>query len=431
MTWKVKGRPKQFYPKPYEDWFIWCIRTGRGWGKNYSAGNNFIDFIRRGWMRHVALVGPTTGDIRDFMIDPDMKNAGLMAIAPKDFYPKYEPSKRQLVWPNGAIMTAYSAEDSEQLRGPSHDGAWCDEIAAWNPNLREQTWSNLMFTLRIGNPHVIVTSTPKPINLIKRIEKGDFGKCVVTRGSTHENMSNLSQVYIESVIKPYMGTRIGLQEIEGEILEDNDMALFDMKTIENNRVEIAPDMDVINVGVDPMGSKTGHGCGIVVSGKAGDYGYAIDDYSLDSPTPNQWALQAIKAYEDYEANYIVVETNYGGDMVANTIRLVCRVEGIPVPPIREVKATRGKTVRAEPISMLAHQNRIKFVGVHSLLEDQLYDLESGQTDDRADAFIWTMIDLLGQYVKRLPVKSGNAKVDRPQLAYAATSHVGNIWNKVF
>jgi phage terminase large subunit-like protein len=449
VSWKAKARPKQLPPKEL-DWLIWVIRTGRGWGKNFCAANNTIDFIRAGLVRHGALIAPTAADARDMMVDPDHKNSGILPNCPSDFYPKYEPSKRQLVFPNGAILTTYSAEDPEQLRGPSHDYGWLDEIAAWKSQTREATWSNFRFSLRKGLSRTVITSTPKPLLLLKNIEK--MYRTVVTRGSTKENMHNLSQVYIENIVNPYVGTRLGLQELDGEFLEENMAALFSMEIIERNRIALPevphltsytayrlvqdvwglPDLKsgVIVVAVDPTGTEEGHGVGITVGARAGDLGYMLEDRSLDSATPYRWAKQVLDAAEDWEANYIVVETNFGGDMVASTLRLVAQTEGRICPPIKETNASRGKTIRAEPISGLAQQNRIKFVGVFPKLEDQLYELESGQTNDRADAFVWQFNDLLEKFIPRIKIQAGNAKVDRPSMGPVQTV-MGNLWNKTF
>lgn len=427
-SWRAKARPKQIQPKDYK---IWLIQTGRGFGKNWAAANNLIENIQTGKWRHTALVGSSAADVRDLMIDPDKKNSGIMKCAENSFYPKYEPSKRQIVWPNGAICTAYSAEDSDQLRGPSHDSFWCDELAAWNKNTREPTWSNLMFTLRLGKSQGIITTTPRPILLLKHIRA--LSGTVITTGSTYENKDNLSDTYINGVVRTYEGTRIGRQELMGELLEDNDAALFDMNTIDANRVipddNTPPICDVIVVGVDPTGSKDGHGVGIIIGGKIGTIGYLLADYSMPSASPNDWALKTIKAYDDFEANYVVVENNFGGEMVANTIRLIAKtIDHSPIS-IKEVHASRGKLIRAEPVSGLVQQGRIKHYGVFGALEDELYALESGQSDDRADAYVWAFTDLLVQHIKRYKPFAGNAKIIRNDMA--STSIIGNVWNKVF
>lgn len=297
----------------------------------------------------------------------------------------------------------------------------CDELVAWPSGKREEAWSNLDFALRQGKSQRIVTTTPKPILLLKKIR--DMEKTVITYGSTQENISNLSQAYIDTIIKPYLGTRLGKQEIEGLLIEDNPAALFDMDIIDANRVDNAPDLEIIAVSIDPSGSKDGNGVGIVVGGRDSDIGYLIDDRSLDNATPNQWAIQAINAYDDYKANYILIERNFGGDMAANTIKLVAQSLNRDPPPIKEVFASRGKVVRAEPISSLSQQGRIKHVGTFPLLEDELYSLESGQSDDRADAYVWLFTDLLGKPFHRI----GELNYRPGQVL----TTVGNIWSRKF
>lgn len=428
LSWQARARPKQVAPKEFT---CWLIQTGRGWGKNETGSNTVIDKIKKGVWKHTALVGATTADVRDMMIDPDRKNSGIFRCVTSDFYPKYEPSKRQIVWPNGAVCTAYSAEDADQLRGPTHDSYWADELAAWKPSEREQTWSNLQFTLRAGASQGIVTTTPRPISILKTIIR--LPGTVVTRGSTYENIHHLSKTYIETIIKPYEGTQKGRQELEGELLEENEMMLFDIATVDANRImnlDEVPELQLLVVSIDPTGSETGHGVGITVGGRANGIGYLLADRSLDSASPNTWAKQAIDAFDEFDANYVVVETNFGGEMVANTIRLVAQSENHPPVPIKEIHSSRGKTIRAEPVSGLCQQGRIKHCGEFSVLEDQLYALESGQNNDRADSYVFTFTDLLGNAYKRIKPKAGNAKAPRRDVEHSS-SLIGNLWNKRF
>jgi len=431
LSWALRSRPKQQEPSGH--WLIWIIRTGRGWGKNTTAANTIIEKVKRREARNIALVAPTVADARDMMVDESRQNSGILSNSTPDFMPKYVPSKRRLEWPNGAVATTYSAEDPDQLRGPNIDLAWCDELAAWKAGNRELCWDNLMFTLRRGLSQCIVTTTPRPISLLKTIEKREGA--IVTRGSTHENLHNLSAAYITNVIKPYEGTFIGRQEIDGDILEENDAALFDMATIDRNRIldvsslEMASQCDLVVAALDPTGSKNGHGVGIVVGGRKYDVGYLLADYSLDSASPNQWAKQLLTAFDDYDCNYLVVENNFGGEMVSNTIRLNAQILGHSPVPIKEVYASRGKGLRAEPVSMLAHQGHIKHVGKFSLLEDQLYALESGESDDRADGYVWVFTDLIAKRVRRVKIRAGDAKEarrDKPNYTV-----VGNMWNMKF
>lgn len=431
LSWEVSARPKQLEPSGY--WLIWLIRTGRGWGKNTTAARTVIKKVKKGEARNIALVAPTVADARDMMVDESRQNSGILSNSTPDFMPKYVPSKRRLEWPNGAVATTFSAEDPDQLRGPNIDLAWCDELAAWKPGNRELTWDNLMFTLRRGLSQCIITTTPRPIILLKKIMQREG--CVLTTGSTYENLHNLSPAYISNVIKPYEGTHIGRQEIYGDLLEDNDFALFDMDTIDKHRIkdvnpfEFMTTCDKVVVAVDPTGSKTGHGVGIVIGGGIENKGYLLGDYSLPHATPNQWAKRAILAYDDYDANYIIVERNFGGDMVANTVRLVAKDMGHDPIPIREVSASRGKALRAEPVSGINQQGKVFHVGEYDALEDQLYALETGESDDRADGYVWVMTDLLLHRVRRVRPQAGDAKGIRPNRDLITHTVVGNLWNQ--
>lgn len=206
FLWAFWGRPAQFAPKG--SWSTWLILAGRGFGKTRTGAEWVRDNmcgktpLQRGRWRHIALIGETAADARDVIVgdgkaasDPKA-GSGLLQIHPKDFRPVYEPSKRRLTWPNGAVASIYNGTEPDQLRGPQHDAAWCDELAKWQYG--QETWDQLQFGLRTGtNPQVCITTTPRPISLLKEIM--DDPTTVVTRGSTFDNSANLSAKFLSLV----------------------------------------------------------------------------------------------------------------------------------------------------------------------------------------------------------------------------------------
>jgi predicted phage terminase large subunit-like protein len=322
--------------------------------------------------------------------------SGILAISPRHDRPEYEPSKRRLTWPNGAQASTYSADEPERLRGPQHDAAWCDEVAAWR---YPEAWTQLMLGLRLGlNPRAVVTTTPKPVQLIRELVARVGRDVVITRGRTLDNAANLAPAFLDTIIAQYQGTRIGRQELDGELLEDVPGALWQRFWLDRDRISQPPPLVRIVVGVDPAIS-TGEGSdetGIVVAGSdQNGNGYVLEDYS-GRLSPEEWARRAINLYKKYEADRIVAEQNQGGDMVENTLRMVDRHI-----PIKLVHASRGKLLRAEPVSALYEQGKIHHVGSLPILEDQMCSLTSdfdrrvaGYSPDRVDALVWALTELL-------------------------------------
>lgn len=394
--WYNYARPEQLEPIS-NNWAVWYIKTGRGWGKTRTGAETVCKRVETNRAHNIALVTGTAADARDVMVDELQRNSGILSVAPPWFRPIYSKSNRRLVWPNGAVATLFAAEDPDALRGPQHDFAWCDELAAWPKNNIELTWSNLMFGLRQGSSQCIVTTTPKPVPIFKRLLS--LPTTILTEGSTYDNIQNLSTRYIDTNIKPYEGTRQGKQELYGEILDDTPGALWTEALLEQARIAnpelITEDLTRIVIGVDPAGSHTGHEIGIIVGGR-GKYtkdGYCLADYSLNG-TPDQWAEQIIHAYDHYHADAVAVETNYGGEMVEAVIRLKAKDLKHSSINIIEVHATRGKVIRAEPISGLSQQMRIHHVGNFPKLEDQMCEFISGDANDRVDAYVWTFTELM-------------------------------------
>lgn len=345
----------------------------------------------------MALIAETAADARDVLVEGD---SGLIGIHPRDFRPIYEPSKRRLTWPNGATATLFNATEPDQLRGPQHDLAWCDELAKWR--YAQETWDMLLFGLRLGDhPRALITTTPRPIVLLRNIMKDT--KTVVTRGSTYDNAKNLAPAFLEQIKRKYEGTRLGRQELEAEILDDVPGSLWTRDMLDRTRRkkgEPLPDMQRVVVAIDPAGksqetaiSEGTAETGIVVAGLGIDgRGYVIDDLSC-SLSPNGWARRALSGFDLYSADCIVVETNQGGDMVKQTIQSVR-----PGVNVREVTASRGKVTRAEPIAALYEQGRISHVGALPELEDQMVlftplGIAGDTTGDRVDACVWALTQL--------------------------------------
>ena len=384
----VRARPKQTPPK--WDWLIWLILAGRGFGKTRTGAEWVRWKIRTGQCKRMALVAPTAADARDVMVEGE---SGILAISPPWDCPTYEPSKRRLTWPSGAIATLYSAEEPERLRGPQHDGAWCDEIAAW---FYPETWDQLLFGLRLGQrPQICATTTPKPIPLVKKILKN--GKAAVTTGSTFENSANLAADTLDELKKQYEGTRLGRQELNAEILEDVEGALWNLAMLEAARVDETPGFDRIVVAVDPSGGDTegNDEQGIVVAGRGRDKrAYVLEDVSCRE-SPDGWGRRAVQAYLTHEADAIVYEANFGGDMVAHTLKTCAKAMGVDALPLRKVTASRGKQLRAEPVVALYEQGRVKHAGYFAQLENQMLNWVPGQpSPDRLDAMVWAVTDLL-------------------------------------
>jgi len=384
--WQMWARPKQLEPKG--DWFAWLIRTGRGWGKTRTGAEWIIERVRQGYKR-IALVGKTKADVRDTMVE--LGDSAILNIAPPDLMPKFIPSHRRLEWQNGAIAIIYSGDEPDQLRGPQHDTAWVDELAKYQ--YPDETWDNLEMGLRIGkNPQVCVTTTPRPIKLIKKLIKDKQVVDVV--GSTLENKSNLTDTFIERMIDKYQGTRLGRQEIEGEILEDVEGALWNVDLIDRNRIkeEDAPDLTRIVVAIDPEATSNENSAetGIIVAGLGNDgHGYVLKDNSIKA-TPNIWASQAIKSYYEFKADRIIAEANNGGEMIETVIKTIDNHISY-----KSVHASRGKVTRAEPVCALYEQNKIHHVGILPELEDQMCSwVQGNKSPDRLDALVWALTELM-------------------------------------
>jgi len=396
--WAAVARPNQLPPSG-DWWQIWLLLAGRGFGKTRTLAEWVCEQAASGQVSRIALVAATAADARDVLVEGE---SGILAVAPPWFRPIYEPSKRRLTWPNGAIATTFSAEEPDRLRGPQHDAAVCDELASWS---RPETWDMLQFGLRLGrHPRCLVATTPRPIKLIRELLAREGHDVVVTRGSTYENRANLAPGFFAQVIRKYEGTRLGRQELKAELLEDTPGALWSHGIIEAARRSVAPvEMTRVVVAIDPAvtSGEEADETGIIVVGKdKHGHGYVLADIS-GRYQPIEWARLAITAYRTHHADRIVAEVNNGGDMVAQNIRMVD-----PNVAFTAVRASRGKVTRAEPASSLYEQGRIHHIGTFPQLEDQMANFTSdfdrsaaGYSPDRLDALVWALTDLLVEQMK--------------------------------
>lgn len=393
--WRFLARPEQLAPKG--DWQTWLFLAGRGAGKTRSGAEWIREKVKQGY-RNIALIAPTTADVRKVMVEGpggilqhawerDRDETGaLMGI------PSYEPSNRSLKWGNGAEATTFSAEEPDRLRGPQHDLIWADELAAWKE--AQDTWDMAMFGLRMGeHPQAMVTTTPRPIPLLRELLRSPT--TVVTRASTYANRRNLAGPFLQKVIEKYKGTRLGRQEIEGELLEEAEGALWNRALIERARHKgAAPAMRRTVVAIDPAVTAKAESnlTGIVAAGLGVDgRGYVLADAS-GRYSPHGWADKAVALFDSLHADRIVAEGNQGGELVRHTLNSVR-----PNLPVTIVHASRGKQARAEPIAALYEQNKIGHDGTFPELEDQMCTWEplgDEPSPDRIDAMVWAFTALM-------------------------------------
>ena len=400
--WGFWARPEQL--EPDGNWNTWVALAGRGWGKT-RAGAEWVRHRIRSGDKIVHCVAPTKGDVRRVMVEGD---SGLLNVCWEGDetyrgkhigYPVWSPTNNSLTWENGAKAVFFSAEDPERLRGPQAYSAWCDELCAWRN--AQDTWDMMMFGLRLGrHPKVFVTTTPKTTKLIRNILADD--NTVVSKGSTYDNAANLAGTFLDAVRKTYEGTRLGRQELYAEILDEASGALWNrglLAKCEIDKDEV-PTLNRIVVAVDPAVTANAESdmTGIVVAGvDVNGVAYVLEDHT-GRYTPQQWASKAIQLYRDHMADRIVAERNQGGDMVRHTLH----TEDETVP-VKLVHASRGKMARAEPVSALYEQGKVRHVRGLNDLEDQMVQWEplgSIGSPDRLDALVWALTDLsLNGYAK--------------------------------
>lgn len=389
--WSRWARPEQLPPPG--DWRIWLMMAGRGFGKTRAGAEWVRGIAEADGAARIALVGTTLDEARSVMVEGV---SGLLAITPPRRRPIWEPSRRRLRWPGGAEARLYSASEPESLRGPQHSHAWCDEIAKWP--FGDMAWDNLMLGLRIGRrPLAMATTTPRPVPLLRRL-RGQ-ADVVATGGRTIDNRNHLPPAFLAAVTADYAGTRLGRQELDGELIEEIEGALWPRALIERCRVREAPALARVIVGVDPpAGAGAGSdACGIVVAALGRDgIGYVIEDASVQGLAPEGWAAAVVSAARRHGADRVIAEANNGGAMVESVLRA-----GEACLPVRLVHASRGKAARAEPVSVLYERGQVRHVGAFPALEDELagFTLDGGyqgpgRSPDRADALVWALTALL-------------------------------------
>lgn len=361
--------------------------AGRGFGKT-EAGAQWVKERVAAGARNIAIIAETQKDLEEVMV------SRLVAIHPAKEAPKVRFKPVRIVWPNGAMALGYNGTEPDQLRGPEFDTAWVDELAKYR--YARETWDMLQFTMRRGrDPRVLVTTTPRPIPVIKEIMAD--ASTEVTRGSTFDNAENLPAAFIEGIRAKYEGTRLGRQELNAEILDDVPGALWTREMIDKAMVKVAPDLVRVVVAVDPSGTRgddAGDSIGIVAAGKGADgNAYVLADRTCKL-SPDGWGRRAVSTYHELSADRIVAERNFGGAMVEHVIRTVD-----PKVSYREVVASRGKIARAEPVAALYEQGKVKHVGGFPDMEDQMCAMTPdgfvGEgSPDRADALVWAITELM-------------------------------------
>ena len=401
-NWEFWARPEQLEPEGI--WNVWVALAGRGWGKTRAGAEWVRHRIKKG-DKIVHCVAPTKGDVRRVMVEGD---SGLLNVCWKGDktyrgkhigFPTWSPTNNTLTWENGSKAVFFSAEDPERLRGPQAYSAWTDELCAWRN--AQETWDMLQFGLRLGKrPQVFVTTTPKTTKLIRTILDDD--KTTISKGSTYDNSANLADTFLDAVRKTYEGTRLGRQELYAEILDEASGALWNRGLLAKCEVdkEEVPTLNRIVVSIDPAVTSNAESdmTGIVVAGlDVNGTAYVLEDHT-GRYTPQQWASKAVELYREHMADRIVAERNQGGDMVRHTLH----TEDETVP-VKLVHASRGKMARAEPVSALYEQDKVKHVRGLNDLEDQMVQWEplgSIGSPDRLDALVWAITDLsLNGYAK--------------------------------
>ncbi len=387
---------------PDGDWTTWVVLGGRGAGKTRTGAEWVRSRVEGstpdtpGLGRRVALVAETQDQAREVMVFGD---SGILACSPTDRRPEWVASKRKLIWANGAEAQCFSASEPEALRGPQFDTAWCDELAKWKK--AEAAWDMLQFCLRLGqNPQQVVTTTPRSTPLLRQLL--DEKTTVKTAAPTEANRLYLAESFLEKITAKYRDTRLGRQELEGELLPDTEGAFWTLDMLDRLRVKTAPPMDRVVVAVDPpvTSGEAADACGIVVAGVVMDgppqtwTAYVLEDATIEAAGPSDWAGRALVKVAEYQADRLVAEVNQGGELVESVIR------GIdPLVPYTAVRAARAKGARAEPVAALYEQGRVRHVGALPALEDQMGQMTRGGytgrgSPDRVDALVWALQELM-------------------------------------
>lgn len=383
--WPFWARPNQLAPSG--EWSTWLALAGRGFGKT-EAGAQWVRGRVANGARHIALIAETQKDLEEVMVPR------LLKISPPDEQPSVRFKPVRLTWPNGSQALGYNGTEPNQLRGPEFDTAWIDEFAKYR--YARETWDMLQFTMRREDPRVLITTTPRPIPVLREIIADP--STVISLGSTFDNAANLSETFLKRVRERYEGTRLGRQELLAELLDDVPGALWTRSMIDDARVAQAPRLARVVVAVDPSGNSGGDDAaddiGIVIAGRGVDgRAYVLADWTCDL-SPAGWGRRTIEAFDEFKADRIIAERNFGGAMVESVIKATRKTA-----PVTLVTASRGKTQRAEPIAALYEQGRVSHVGSFAPLEDQLCSFTGdgfvgNGSPDRADALVWALTELM-------------------------------------
>jgi len=392
--------PHQLAPRG--DWKTWVIMGGRGAGKTRAGAEWVRSEVEGagpadpGRSKRVALLGETIDQVREVMV---LGESGIIACSPQDRRPVWHAGRAQLHWPNGAVAQVLSAHEPESMRGPQFDAAWADELGKWKKGV--DAWDQLQFALRLGkNPRAVVTTTPRNVGVLKAILKNP--STVITHAPTEANRAYLAESFLTEVQARYGGTRLGRQELEGVLVEEEDGALWTAAMLEAARVAAAPSVNRVVVAVDPpvTSHKKSDECGIIVVGAdtRGDpkdwRAVVLEDASVKGASPEGWARAALAAMERHGADRLVAEVNQGGDLVEQMVRMID-----PLVAYRGVHATRSKMLRAEPVAALYEQGRVTHVRGLQALEDQMCRMtaqgwKGDGSPDRLDALVWALTDLM-------------------------------------
>ena len=398
--WPLYARPAQRPPDVFRRLgsHTWVIMGGRGMGKTRPGSEQVISWAKElGEGGRIALVAKDPADARKVMIEGE---SGILACSPPWFRPMWNPSKKEIRWPNGAMASVYSSEEPDDLRGPQHHKAWGDEICKWKH--QQETWDMLMFGMRLGYaPQNVLTTTPRPTPTFLSILR-DPGTSM-TRGTTSDNWANLPQTFLQHIYHKYAGTRLGRQELNAELLEDTPGALWTLDLIEASRVHKAPPLVKLVIAVDPQAAEPTKDpelvdglaeTGIVAAGKGEDgHLYILHDLS-GSFSPNAWGKKVVAHYESLRADRIIAEINNGGAMVEHVVKVAAQ-HANREPAFKAVHASRGKHTRAEPVAALYEQGRAHHVGMFPDLEDQMSTWVPGnKSPDRMDAMVWAATELM-------------------------------------
>ena len=384
--WYTKARKNQIVVDD-DDYNIQLFLAGRGWGKTLTGAYDIIQYCLLNPNSICGVIAPTYGDLKRVCFAGE---SGLLGILDRELFDVsgYNKSANEITFYNGSKITGFPAIEPDRLRGVQFHRIWCDELASWR---YRETFDNLMMALRLGqSPKCIITTTPRPTELIKELAVRSDTKII--RGSTFDNVANLAPSAIKMLKERYEGTRLGRQELYAEILEDIEGALFNGANIEQNRVELTPTLTRIVVAVDPAvtSNASSDETGIIVAGRSEDNQYYILEDFSGIFSPDVWIKKAIECYYQFEADRIVCEVNNGGDLIEKLLR----VQDVNVP-YTSVRATRGKMLRAEPISALYEQDKVHHVGFFKELEDQMtsYTPYTTKSPDRLDAVVWALTSL--------------------------------------